>query len=407
MTAGSADSLALPHGRTAARTLALCFAAALAEGYDVGSIGLAAPKMAPALALSRAQLGPVFSASVVGLLIGAVVLGRLADRVGRKRCLIGSMIMFGVFSAATAFCGGFGDLLVIRFLAGLGLGGALPNLIALTAEVASERRRERLVSAMASGMPFGGAIAAAIAAALGWREIFYVGGVFPVVLAAVMIGALPESRRFLSATRSPAVATARTDLGHVLFGGGRAGTTLLLWAASFTSVLTLYLLLNWLPILMVGKGVSQPVASMVALLFGLGGGLGVFIVGSLLGAPHRTLTMAIWFTAEAGALVALARVGADPFLVAASGFAVGAFAGCAPLALYSLAPGYYDVVMRGSGVGASVGIGRLGGIAGPMLAAALLAGGAGSSLVLLALLPIVAVTGAAFVMLLPRPVVGD
>lgn len=407
MTAASADPLALPRARTAARTVTLCFAAALAEGYDVGSVGLAAPKMAPALALSQAQLGPVFSASIVGLLIGAVFIGRLADRVGRKRCLIGSMITFGVFSAATAFCGGFGDLLVIRFLAGLGLGGAMPNLIALAAEVASERRRERLVSAMASGMPFGGAIAGAVASVLGWREIFYVGGVFPVVLAAVMIGALPESRRFLSATRSPAVAAARTDLGHVLFGGGRAGTTLLLWAASFTSVLTLYLLLNWLPTLMVGKGVSRPVASVVALLFGLGGGLGIFVVGALLERPRRTWTMAIWFTAEAAALVALARVGADPLLAAASGFAAGAFAGCAPLALYGLAPGCYAVVMRGSGVGASVGVGRLGGIAGPLLAAALLAAGATPSLVLMALLPIVALAGGAFLLLLTRPTVAD
>ena len=128
------------HRRTA-WTLGLCFLAALAEGFDVQSMGVAAPRMAPTLALTRDQLGPVFSASIVGLLVGAVLIGRLADRVGRRWTLIGSLVVLGVFSWVTVWAWDLRSLLVIRLLAGLGLGGAMPNLIALSAESVGEARR--------------------------------------------------------------------------------------------------------------------------------------------------------------------------------------------------------------------------------------------------------------------------
>lgn len=389
-------------------TLAFCFLAALAEGFDVQSMGVAAPLMAPALGLTRAQLGPVFSASIVGLLIGAVLFGRLADRVGRKRALVLSLAIYGLFSAMTAGAGSLDSLLTIRVLAGLGLGGAMPNLIALAAEAAPEGRRARVVTLVTSGFPFGSALAAVTAALMGWRDIFYIGGAAPLVLAGLAAFGLPESRGFLAAKQSGAdAAPPRVDFPWILFGPGRAVTTLLLWTASFAGLLSLYLLLNWLPTLMRDKGVSPQEASLISVLFNLGGGLGVLVISGMLTGGRRMITIAAWYGALALSLFALARAGADLASAGAAGFAAGVFASSAPIVLYGLAPGYYAVLMRGSGVGASVAVGRLGAIVGPLFAAALLAAGAGASGVLLALLPLVALAGAATLALLERPTVSD
>lgn len=398
-----------PGARWVWVTLALCFLAALAEGYDVQSMGVAAPHMAPALGLSRDQLGPVFSASILGLLVGAALIGRLADRVGRKWTLIGSLAMYGVFSAATASAHGLDGLLVIRGLAGLGLGGALPNLIALASEAVPQHRRALMVTLVASGFPFGSAAAAAVAAGLDWRLVFYVGGIAPMTLALLMAVALAESPAFVHArtAATPGAQPDRTDYASVLFGSGRAITTLLLWAGSFCALLTLYLLLNWLPTLMGLKGVSKLNASLVSLLFNLGGGLGVLVLATLLDRGRRAWVLTAWYVALAASLIALAQASPGFASAGTAGFSAGVFVSSAPIMFYGLAPCYYAVVMRGAGVGATVAVGRLGAIVGPLMAAALLGVGVGAAGVLTALLPLSALAGAASLALLARPTVED
>jgi AAHS family 3-hydroxyphenylpropionic acid transporter len=389
-------------------TLGLCFLAALAEGFDIQSAGVAAPTLAPALHLTRDQLGPVFSASIVGLLIGAVLFGRLADRVGRRRTLIVSLTLFGVFSLATAAAWDLSSLLTIRLLAGLGLGGAMPNLVALSAEAVSEQKRARIVTLITAGMPFGAALAGVVAVGADWRVIFAVGGVAPLILAGLMVVALPESARFLSAREVlPGAEPIRLDFPSVLFGPGRAVTTLLLWAASFGALLSLYLLLNWLPTLMGVKGVSKPDASLISVLFNLGTCLGVTILASLLDRKRRSWIIAVWYLGLAGALVGLALSPASLAFSGSAGFLAGVFVGSVSLILYGLAPGFYAVVMRGTGAGSMVAVGRIGAIIGPLLAAGLLAAGAGVEGVLLALLPLVAVAGVSTLGLLGRPTVAD
>src|SRR5215469_7657175 len=212
-------------------TVALCCLAAIVEGYDIQSMGVAAPGLAPALHLTRDQLGPAFSASTVGLFIGAIAIGRLADRIGRKWALVGSLATFGLFSLATPYADGLTSLLGIRLAAGLGLGGAMPNLIALASEAVSPARQASLVAVAAASMPLGGSIASGVAASLPWREIFAFGGAAPLALAAVMGPALRESARFLADRDAP------NDLGEGLaatyFGGGRAVASLMLWIAAF------------------------------------------------------------------------------------------------------------------------------------------------------------------------------
>ena len=401
-----ADTATTAPGRRAGWTLALCFLGILCEGLDIQSMGLAAPRMAPALGLARGQLAPLFSASIVGLLVGAVIFGRIADRFGRKPTLIVCLVAFGVFSLASAHVERFEVLLAVRLLAGLGLGGALPNLVALAAEAAEAETRTRLVTRLTCGLPFGGALSGLVAANLGWREIFHIGGLAPLLLAPAVAWGMPESRAFVEAREGPsAPARAQEAFARILFGDGRAVATLLLWTASFASLLSLYVLLNWLPIMLGDKGLAKPQASLVSLLFNLGAGLGVLILAELLERPRRGWTIGFWYLGLAASLVALALAGPGFLVLGAAGFAVGFFVSSAPLPLYGLAPGYYAVTIRGAGVGASVAVGRLGAIVGPLLAASLLGLGAGASGVLLALLPISVVAGCATMALVRRPAV--
>src|SRR5258707_10545756 len=193
-------------------TLALCFLAILCEGIDIVSMGLAAPRMAPALGLTRDQLGPLFSASIVGLLVGAVIFGRLADRFGRKWTLVTCLVIFGLFSLATAAVRPFEALLAVRLAAGLGLGGALPNLLSPAAEAVAPQSRAGLVTRITCGIPFGGAICGIVAANLDWQAIFFFGGPAPLALAPVPPFALLESPAFFQARPSaPPAAAAPGD----------------------------------------------------------------------------------------------------------------------------------------------------------------------------------------------------
>jgi AAHS family 3-hydroxyphenylpropionic acid transporter len=403
-----ADSASLPTRRATLWTLALCALAALGEGFDIQSMGVAAPHMAPALGLTHAQLGPLFSASVVGLLIGAIVIGRIADTAGRKWTLIASLATFGVFSAATVVVGAFTPLLIVRLLAGLGLGGAMPNLIALSAEaLAAERinvdRRTRIVTMITAGMPFGGALAGLAAIALSWRGIFIAGAALPLALAPLMAIALPESRGFALARRTATVGQQKTGVWRGLFGEGRLATTLLLWAATFCSLLSLYLLINWLPTLMRAKGVSARDASLASVLYNLGGALSAFLLAALMEQRRRAPKLALWYLGMAGSILLLARAGPELSSAGAAAFVAGVFIASAALPFYGLAPAYYEVEVRGAGVGAALGVGRSGAIVGPLMAGALLTAGAGAATVIMALLPLAVAIGTSAMALMSRP----
>ena len=400
-----AQAASVVGGRRVGLTLALCFLAAMCEGFDIQGMGLAAPRMAPALHIGREQLGPLFSASIVGLLIGAVVFGRIADWWGRKRVLVGCLVMFGLFSVVTALVRGYDVLLAVRLLTGVGLGGALPNLLALSAEAVSPERRAKLVTRITCGLPFGGLVASFVAANLEWQAIFYVGGFVPLLLAPAIWLTLPESRDFLTARRTTALE--RRDFLWILFGAGRAPATLLLWTASFASLLSLYVMLNWLPTFMGDKGLAKPAASLVSMLFNLGAGVGILILADLLERARRQWTVGAWYLGLFASLGGLALVGPGFASAGLAGFAAGFFVSSVPLPLYGLAPGYYDVLIRGAGVGASVAVGRLGAIFGPLLAAALLAQGIGATGVMLALLPMALIAGGATIALINRPTLAE
>ncbi len=396
--AGAADIA--PSSSRAWLTVTLCCLAAMAEGYDIQSMGVAAPGMAPALHLARDQLGPAFSASTVGLLVGAILIGALADRIGRKWALVGALAVFGAFSLATPLAPDLTSLLVIRALAGLGLGGAMPNFVALAGECVSDKRRAQFVAISAAAMPLGGAAASAVAAALPWRAIFEVGGAWPLAVAAVMAAALPESAKFLAARQ--AAAGPRFGPFEALFGGGRAIASLLLWTAAFCALLILFLMLNWLPLLLAAKGVGKSQASLVQLLFNLGGAFGALAVAWSFYGSRRAPTLGVWFAAMAISVVLLAFSPPTLALSGLAGLAAGTFVSSTPTALYALSSDFYATAMRATGLGAVIGVGRIGAILGPLLAGALLAHGRDPTGVLMALPPFVALGALATFLALPR-----
>ncbi|MBK5318292.1 3-(3-hydroxy-phenyl)propionate transporter MhpT [Erwinia sp. TH29] len=367
-------------------TIALCFIVALIEGFDLQAAGTAAAGLRQTFALDPKMMGWVFSAGIIGLLPGAFFGGWIADRIGRKKILIGAVLLFGVFSLSTAYVSTFSSLLLARFMTGLGLGAALPNLIALCAEAVGEQRRGTAISIMYAGVPLGGALAAVVAMLFTdhWQATFIIGGLAPLLVVPLMILLLPESSAFRQ--QQGTVNVARASTGQALFGEGRARVTLALWLSYFFTLTVMYMLLNWLPSLLLEQGFSKPQAGLVQMLFNIGGALGSLLGGLLL---DRCNGIKVVLFVYAGLLVALAGVGLSVGIVpmGIAGFAAGLFVMAAQLVLYALAPPSYPTSVRATGVGAAVAIGRLGSVAGPLAAGQILAAGAGTTGVLLATSP--------------------
>jgi MFS transporter, AAHS family, 3-hydroxyphenylpropionic acid transporter len=387
--------------------MGLCALAALLEGFDNQSMGVAAPRLALEFALSPGQKGLVFSAATLGLFVGAACGGRAADLFGRKRTLSASLLLFGLFSLVTTVATGGGTLILARLLTGLGLGGAMPNFISLSSEAAHPERRLSAVTIVMAGMPLGGAVAALVALGdrwgWGWRSIFYVGGIAPILLSLMMWRALPDSAADLTPASHRHIDTVPT----VLFGADRAATTLLLWTGFFFTQLVLLLMLNWLPSLMVGLGFTRTQASWASVCFNISGALGAIVLGRLHAGARRRMWVVLTYAGMAVALAAVSASGRDFSLAALACALAGIFIVGAQLILFALAPLYYHGTIRCTGVGAAVAVGRFGSVIGPLYASALLAGGGGSASVLIGILPFVAIGGAAALGLTWRPQCAD
>ncbi len=386
-------STTTPAARTTAFiAIGLCLLAAMLEGFDIASMGVAAPKMAPALGLSKPEAGMAFSASLFGLLFGAAIAGPLADRIGRKPILLGAVVIYGLFSLLTAFAARYELLLAVRFLTGLGLGGAMPMLIAVTSELATEKHRTAAVASVTAGMPLGGALVGLLArtdlAQADWRLIFLVGGAAPLVMAVALWLWLPE-------TLQPAAERVKGAGLAALFGPGRLATTLCLWVAYAAIALVLHLFLNWLPILIVDRGFAPKSAAGISTLFNLGGAAGGVLAGLAIDRLGARWPLAAVFVGLVGVLVAMAAPDTGLALTAALSFAVGFLIMAAQFGLYGSTPAYYAPAVRGVGVGAAIAAGRFGSALGPLAAGELLGAGASGSQVVWFTVPVVLLCAAA------------
>jgi AAHS family 3-hydroxyphenylpropionic acid transporter len=386
-------------------TIVLCFLVAMFEGIDLQAAGVTAPQIAPIFKLIPSQLGLFFSASTFGLLIGAAVGGRAADLIGRKRSLITALIVFGLFSTATAFSWSFTGLVWTRALTGLGLGGALPIIVALVSENCNPARRNTAIGLVYGGLPIGGTLASATSlitvATPTWKIVFLVGGLAPLLLAPALMLWLPESAEFKAAKQVVAQTAERVSLAAALFGANTL-KTVLLWISFFLTLLILYLLLNWLPSLLVGHGFSRHQASFIQIAFNLGGAVGSVVIGLLMDSRHRRITTIVGYAGTILALIWLANIPSALALAIAAGGAVGVTLLGAQTILYGLAPRCYATAVRGSGVGAAVVAGRVGSLLGPLLAAVLIGGGQGGVGIVWRLLPIVVLAAIAAVLLVSR-----
>jgi MFS transporter, AAHS family, 3-hydroxyphenylpropionic acid transporter len=385
----------------------------LFEGFDNQSMGVAAPMLFREFSVPASQGGVIFSAATLGLFFGAAIGGRAADYIGRKQTLMASLLLFGLASLLTSVVHGIPLLIASRLLTGLGCGGAMPNFIALASEAVDPRRRLSAVTLVMAALPFGGALAGLIALAdrwgWSWRAIFVIGGIAPILAALVILKLVWADGRIDRRTvseRPPPRPLPVDGVGTVLWKMNRARTTVLLWTGFFFTQLVLFLMLNWLPSLIIGLGFSRAEASLASIGFNIAGSLGAASLGRLHAGAQRRLWVLITYggiAVSTAALVAVASFG-KAFSVAMMACALsGGFIIGAQLILFALAPLYYSSVNRGTGVGAAVAIGRLGSVVGPLFAATLLASGGRSATVLAGIVPFVLIAGGAALALTWRP----
>jgi AAHS family 4-hydroxybenzoate transporter-like MFS transporter len=349
------------------------------DGFDLQLIGFAAPALIAELGIARSALGPALAASVIGMSVGAVAIGPVGDRWGRRPALLVSALLFGVMTLLTATATSVATLALWRFLTGIGLGAALPGAVALMAEFTPARHRSQLVVMSLLGVPVGGFVGAALAAeivpALGWRAIFVVGGALPVVAASILFFSLPESPGFLSRLTKPGDGGLRA-----VFDRANARDAIVLMVAFFSSLFAAYAFFNWVPVVLTSMSFPLDQAVRSALVFNLAGVLGSLLNAWLISRIGSLLPLAGVASVSVVALTALVAVmlGADPTpnavatfaFIAAAGFGIHAL----QTGLYLVSAHVFPTECRTSGVGFASGAGRLGGILSSLGGGVLLAG---------------------------------
>jgi AAHS family 4-hydroxybenzoate transporter-like MFS transporter len=375
------------------QVLLLCALAIILDGLDNQILGFAIPSMIKEWSVTRGDFAPALALGFVGMTVGTPIGGIVGDWLGRKVALIASVLLFGVATLAIAFAHGVGEVSLYRFLAGLGLGGALPAATALIAEFTPRRNRSLSVMLGIVCIPIGGMIGGVLAAQLqpeyGWRLLFVVSGILPIIVAMILAFALPESPQYLLArgadkkkvakavrildktAATSGVFVDRRDAGGqrasltALFVASLRRTTMALWIAFFFCLLPVYVLYAWAPTLLTGKGFDVQTASFGLALFNFGGVGGCIVTGWAIGRyGSRVAILAVAGAAIVGAAVLASiplSVETKPLLMVllcVEGFCLLGAQG----SLYALAAYVYPTNVRSTGVGAAAGFGRAGAI---------------------------------------------
>lgn len=381
--------------------LVLLGACLVMDGFDVQAMGYVAPALIRDWNIPRAAMGPVFSAALLGLFVGSIVFSMIADRVGRRPVLLGATLAFSVFTLLTARAGSMQELLLVRFLAGLGLGAMMPNATALVGEYSPARRRVATMMIVTNGFMIGavlgGFVSAWLLPAHGWRSVFLVGGIVPLAMLVPMVAWLPESLQFLAVRGKGAERIARwlrrldpaAPAGpHVryvvreerregipivqLFRQGRAPGTVLLWIVNFMNVLDAYFVSSWLPTLARDAGFSTSTAVLVGTAVQAGGAIGTVALGLVLQRVGFVPVLTACFAVAAVSLAVIGLPGLPLSALMAVAFLTGwAVFGGQP-GVNALAATCYPTDLRSTGIGAGLGVGRFGAILGPLLAGELM-----------------------------------
>ncbi len=366
-------------------TIVICFLIAMIEGIDIQAIGVAASSIKAHFGLDSSQLGVLFSVGIFGLLPGAIVGGYYADRIGRKKVLISSVILFSIFTLSIVFVQSYTGLLLVRFLAGLGFGAALPNLIAMASESTPVENKGKAVGMMYCGMPIGAILISlwvAFDASNDWKVIFYAGGIIPLIIVPFMIRYLPESKEFQEVNENKK----QLSYSKALFNENQTMKTVLLWAGCFFTAMLLYIMLSWLPSLFVELGFSKQQGSMAQVFFQIGATLGTLLFTGLIDKGNKLKIICVVYV---GILIGLLLMNSAPTLTlmymaaAFTGFFIIGSNGLS----YAFSSFSYITEHRGQGVGAANAIGRVGAMVGPAMAGFILNAGGGTSAVLFSMFP--------------------
>jgi MFS transporter, AAHS family, 4-hydroxybenzoate transporter len=412
--------------------VALCGLVAILDGADTTSIAIAASTIAGLLNFPVSAFGLVFAAGTLGAMLGAMTFGPLADRFGRKRLLVVSTVLFGIFTLLVAHAQSYSALVLYRVIAGFGLGGATPCFLALVSEYVPRQVRGTVVSVLWAAFPLGimlgGFVSSYLVTAFGWRMIFYVGGVLPLIVAALLTLMLPESLQFLigrrrdtaqaarilarivpGAVHQDAVLTVERDTlpgvpVKYLFTEGRALSTVALWVPFFAAFGVLSAVVFFTPALLRSAGGIASAASNGALVnafHGLGALLGMAVAGQLVDrfGPKRVLSAALLIGAACTA--ALGPSVTSLSLAATATAAVGFFVGIAGSGCIALAAIIYPTEIRATGIGWGIAMGRGGQVVAP-LAAGQIIGATGDGSLMLLVMASALVISIAFVFLLGR-----
>lgn len=378
----------------------LCFCIVLLDGFDTAAIGYIAPSLIQEWGVTKPALAPVLSAALFGLAAGALSAGPLADRFGRKRLLVVSVLIFGVACLASSFAGSLTELSVLRFVTGLGLGAAMPNAVTLMSEYCPDARRATLTNAMFCGFPLGASLGGFLAAWMipqwGWRSVLGLGGLAPLVLVVLLLVFLPESVRYMvakgfsverirgvlcriSSAADKAIAFVMTEKVHAPTEGSGIGVVLsrsyvvgsaALWVAYFMGLVIFYALINWMPVLFKDGGLDPKTATLISALFPLGG-VGAILFGWLMDRFNANRVIAVGYFLTAAAIYAIGHAAGSIGLLVAVVFGAGAIMNTAQSSMPALAAAFYPTRGRATGVAWMLGIGRFGGIAGSFLVAEL------------------------------------
>ena len=376
------------------RITVLCALAVMLDGFAAQMIGYVAPSLAHDMHLGPSALSRIFAVSLIGLMLGALSFGPLADRYGRRRVIVLCTLIFGLFTLATAFANSAGSLTALRFLAGLGFGGVMPNAIALTAEYAPQRRRGTMITIMFCGFPIGATIvgfaAVPILPLYGWRGVFILAGVMPLLLVPFLALLLPESirhlvihgrenaqvKRLLARVNPQLVFGDNTNFVineerapglpvlH-LFRHGRALSTILIWIAFFVSLLDIYLLSSWLPTVFHNAGITLSLSVAATAVFQGGGVVASLLLGLFIDRFGAFKTVSFIYLLGAVFVALLGYSHSIGFIMAAAFFAGAGIVG-GQTGTNVLSASLYPTYIRSTGVGWGLGIGRIGSIAGPI-----------------------------------------
>lgn len=380
-------------GRFQIRVFLICFAVAALDGFDTQSIAFVVPALRLLWGDADSYFGMVFGAGLLGTMIGAPLFGGIADRVGRKTMVMASTALFGCMTLVSAFAPSLWILLVLRFITGLGLGGAMPNVIALASEYAPKSVRATVVTATFTGFSLGailgGIISAWILTLFGWRSVFILGGALPLFLVAVIAARLPESARYLALKKGEQERVARIaaaidpDAGPLrvevalidengelkagprhLFTDGRAAWTVLIWLALFMGLFLAYFLVNWIPSLLMDAGLTQQHAVMGTVVLNAGGIAGSLLIGRLSDRLGPFVPIGFALASGSLAVIAIGFSSHSTALALTTIAAAGLLIFGAQLAMPAVLARHYPTFIRGTGVGWGIGLGRLGSVAG-------------------------------------------